>query len=81
MYPLSPVVSDTGDLTMPWQMYMSTLDATLSAVRGSSTTANRPVRGVFVGQCHFDTTLGQPIWAKAVTAAAVDWVDATGADV
>ncbi len=81
MYPGTPLVDEMGRPTMSWQQYLSMLDRTMQAVRGSSTTANRPTRGVFVGQMHFDTDLGYPIWAKAVTSTSVDWVDATGADV
>lgn len=41
----------------------------------------RPTKGVIVGHIYFDTTLGKPIWAKAVSGTTVTWVDATGATV
>ncbi len=47
-----------------------------NAITGSGTTAQRPVKGLYLGRPYFDTTLGKPIWYKTA-----GWVDATGAGV
>jgi len=44
-----------------------------NALTGSGTTAQRPVRGLYVGRTYFDTTLGGPIWFNGS-----GWVDAGG---
>ena len=44
-------------------------------------TANRPTTVVPIGFQYYDTTLGKPIWAKAVIENTITWVDATGATV
>lgn len=44
----------------------------------SGITATRPTP-TYIGQTHFDTTLGKPIWCKTVTTPV--WVDSTGATV
>ena len=50
-------------------------------ILNKGTTTQRPVKGVLVGLEYFDTTLGKPIWAKAVLGTTVTWVDATGTQV
>jgi len=51
------------------------------AAQQSGTTANRPLKDLWVGRPYFDTSLGakgKPIWVDKTGAA---WVDATGTNV
>ena len=74
-----------GELAWSWRQYMSRLDALLTSAESPGTTASRPNIGVRIGQFHFDTTLGKPVWAKTVTpnglTQTVVWVDGSGATV
>ena len=57
-------------------------DGASAGVARSGETANRPTGGnVYVGFRFFDTTLGKPIFAKAISGNTVTWVDATGTTV
>lgn len=42
----------------------------------SGTTAQRPVKELYIGRRYFDTTLTKPIWYSGTV-----WVDATGSTV
>jgi len=42
----------------------------------SGTTAQRPVKEMYIGRRYFDTTLNKPIWYTGTL-----WVDATGSTV
>lgn len=44
-----------------------------NALTGSGTTAQRPIKGLWIGRPYFDTTLGYVIWYSGT-----EWVDATG---
>lgn len=56
--------------------YDQELNRVARANLGPTTTANRQVNGIRVGDWHFDTTLGHPIWYDGT-----NWVDATGSTV
>jgi len=45
-------------------------------VPASGTTANRPNKGLSIGQTYFDTTLGIPIWYNGT-----NWVNSSGTTV
>ena len=73
-----PPLSDDKFLTPLWSEWFDRLFKVTLAVDTSGTTANRPVKDLFVGRYYFDTTLNKPIWIKTYTAGAAVWVDATG---
>lgn len=60
-------------LGIGWQEFFGTAANLLDAITNSGITANRPVKGLFVGRPYFDTTLGIPIWYKGTA-----WVNASG---
>ena len=54
----------------------------MSDLRAAGVTANRPAGSdIYVGFQYFDTTLGKPIYASAISGDTVTWVDATGTSV
>lgn len=57
---------DGKTLSNPWSVWFNKLWITAGSVDNSGTTANRPVKNLFVGRPYFDTTLGYPIWLKSV---------------
>lgn len=59
--------------------YDQELNRVARANLGPTTTANRQVNGIRVGDWHFDTTLGKPIWVKSIDPAV--WVDGAGTTV
>ena len=62
--------------TSAWSGWFSTVQKILYAASSSGPTSARPTVSLFVGQLYFDTTLGKPVWLKAI--AGPVWVDATG---
>lgn len=77
--PIDRAVDAFGRLTSSWVKWANDVDKLAAAQKLSGPTANRPTDFLFVGRQYFDTTLGKPIWLKAV--GPVVWVDATGATV
>jgi hypothetical protein len=71
-----------GTLTPPtpaWRHFFSDVFTICSALTQAGTTAQRPVRLLWVGRVYFDTDLGpngKPIWLASVTPPA--WVTADG---
>ena len=47
----------------------------MSLLANKTTSGDRPTP-TYIGQCHFDTALGKPIWCKTISPVA--WVDSTG---
>ncbi len=60
-------------LGIGWQEFFGKVATLLGALTASGTTANRPIKGLFVGRTYFDTTLGIPIWYRGTA-----WVNASG---
>ncbi len=52
-----------------------------SVVRSGATSERPSGSSIYVGFQFFDTTLGKPIYANAISGNTVTWVDATGANV
>lgn len=50
-------------------------------VSSVGTTAGRPTTVVPIGFQYYDTTLGKPIWAKAIVENTITWADSTGVTV
>lgn len=67
-----------GRLTSSWITYFSNITKVAQAVSSSGTTAQRPIKDIYIGMTYFDTTLNKPIWVKTYTAGAAVWIDATG---
>jgi hypothetical protein len=60
------------------RLYFNTIDSFTRAVvvPAYGTTANRPNKGLSIGQTYFDTTLGIPIWYNGT-----NWVNSSGTTV
>lgn len=62
-----------------WLEFMSDVYKAIQGLQSSGTTANRPIKNLFVGRFYFDTSLGargKPIW---IAKDGSSWIDATGA--
>lgn len=60
-------------LGVGWQEFFGIMANLLFALTQSGTTAQRPVKGLWVGRTYFDVTLGIPIWYRGTA-----WVNASG---
>lgn len=60
-------------LGIGWQEFFGNVSTLLGALTTSGTTAERPIKGLYVGRPYFDTTIGIPIWYKGA-----NWVNASG---
>jgi hypothetical protein len=63
-----------GNVSQAWAYWFNSLWQYSVTIGQSGTTAQRPVKGLFIGRSYFDTDLGRPIWYQGV-----HWVDAAGA--
>lgn len=63
----------------PWYSWFSLVSQVLTCLVMSGTTAQRPVKFLWIGRPYFDVTLGIPIWLQSTPPDV--WVDATGAPV
>ena len=61
-----------------WIAWFSQLSTLVNSMHLSGTTANRPVKNLYIGQMYFDTTLGRPIWLGSYTAGVAAWVFSNG---
>ena len=59
-----------------WAQFFSSVFTICFAQQQSGTTANRPVKSLYVGRRYYDTTLGIPIWYDANSS--TGWANATG---
>lgn len=73
----NPVVDETRYSTVPWGNLFSRWQTLISASQQSGVTADRPTKALWIGRRYFDTTLGKPVFVKAVKPAIV-WVDGVG---
>ena len=55
--------------------------AKAGVIRSGATTERPAGYSIYIGFKYFDTTLGKPIYASAISGDTVTWVDATGATV
>lgn len=72
----SALQDDRGIVQLRWQEYFTNVFNAIQAMQQSGTTAQRPVRGLWVGRMFFDTTLGYPIYLKSANPSV--WVDGSG---
>ena len=73
--PRPNLLNKDGNFTPPWSGWFSRVQFILLGIGATGTTAQRPTDGtmLWVGYEYFDSTLGFPIWASAVTPTVV-WV-------
>jgi hypothetical protein len=73
-------VDDDKSITPSWLAYFSRLHAVISSLTESGPTAQRPVKGLWIGRGYFDTTLGIKIFVKFASPnpAATVWVNGAG---
>ena len=74
-----PLVDDKGMAFRTWAQWISWVHQTVSAMRQSGPTAERPTKVLWIGRQYFDTTLGIPVWVDSVRPTV--WVNASGAPV
>lgn len=61
------------NINQSWGAFFSQVFVVLVALTQSGTTAQRPVKLLFVGRTYFDTTLNRPIWYTGT-----NWIRADG---
>ena len=71
--PQTPVLTDDGTNDIGWTTFFSNAFSILSASTQSGTTANRPVKLLWIGRTYFDTTLNRPIWYSGT-----NWIKSDG---
>lgn len=71
------VLDDTGKLSPPWMKWATLVNLIARACQESGTTANRPIKGLWIGRQFYDLTLNQPVYVSAVNPPV--WRDASGA--
>jgi len=69
-------ISNDGILSPAWKNWLSQIYDICFAVRQSGTTAQRPVKSLWIGRPYFDTTLGYAIHYDGT-----NWVDSAGSTV
>lgn len=69
----------TVDIPRPWAIWITNLWMLVDSIESQGPTAQRPVKGLFVGRCYYDTTLNKPIWLRSVRPTV--WKDASGLSV
>lgn len=77
-YPSNTPVVDPkdGTATSPWQSVFSRWHSIIVTGQESGTTAQRPIKQVWVGRQYFDTNLGVPVYIKSVKP--LVWVNSAG---
>ena len=71
-----PIADDKGFAFRTWAQWLNYVHMTITAVRQSGATADRPTTLLWIGRQYFDTDLGHPVWVQSVRPTV--WVDATG---
>ena len=74
--PTGEIVGDNKYPSKTMTVWISQASEFIFSLTSSGTTADRPVKRLFIGKTYFDKTLGHPIWYDGT-----NWVDATGATV
>ena len=71
--PQTPVIAADGNNDQAWTTFFSNAFTILTSVSQSGTTADRPVKLLWVGRTYFDTTINRPIWYSGT-----NWIKADG---
>ena len=74
-----PVAGSDGKFTRTWSQWLSWAHVSLSSIRQSGPTSERPTSVLWIGRQYFDTTLNKPVYLSAVNPNV--WRDASGAPV
>lgn len=60
-----------------WRNFFVAVFNILTALTLNGTTANRPIKFLWIGRPYFDVTLGIPIWVRSLSPTV--WVNGAGA--
>lgn len=71
----TPLVDDQGMPTPSWQAVFARWHAIIITSQQSGPTAQRPIKGLYVGRQWYDETLNKPVYFSALPAV---WRDAAG---
>lgn len=71
-----PLVDDKSMAFRTWAQWISWVHQTVSAMRQSGPTADRPTKVLWIGRSFYDTTINKPIYVSAVKPTV--WRDAAG---
>jgi hypothetical protein len=71
-----PVIDQGGNTALAWAQWFARVQRIVSSAQSSGVTADRPVKGLWIGRTYFDSTIGMPIWVLSVNPAV--WVNAAG---
>lgn len=63
----------------PWYTWLQQIYTICFSIQQSGTTANRPVKLIWIGRRYFDISLGIPVWVQSANPTV--WVNATGTPV
>lgn len=74
-----PLTDESRMAFRTWAQWLSWVHTTISAIRQSGPTSDRPTSILWLGRQYFDTDLGTPVWVQSVRPTV--WVDATGSPV
>ena len=72
-----PLTDREGFAFRTWDQWLSYVHMTITAMRQSGTTAQRPTNMLWIGRQFYDTTLNKPVYVAAVRPTV--WRDASGA--
>lgn len=72
-----PLTDDRGFAFRTWAQWLNYVHMTITAVRQSGATADRPTTLLWIGRQFYDTTLNKPVYVAAVRPTV--WRDASGA--
>lgn len=70
------IANNDGGVTLPWLQAFQRWHTVIASEQQSGTTAQRPIKGLWVGRRYFDTTLGYPVYLKSVNPSV--WVNGAG---
>lgn len=72
--PPQTAVDDNGNnVSQGWVTFFSNTFNILTALTQSGTTAQRPIKFLWIGRTYYDTTINRPIWYTGT-----NWIRADG---
>ena len=74
--PNGQAVDENRLLVRPWSAWTSWVHDFVYAGRQAGVTADRPIKGLWIGRRYFDMTLNKPVFISAVKPTV--WRDAAG---
>lgn len=73
------IADEKGNATDEMASWLKRAFILFTSVQESGITANRPTKLMWVGRRYYDTTIGKPVYASAISGVTITWKDATGA--